>query len=83
MPNENQAPKQAETDDQIFARLVAEELKNSGMFEFDGMNCNDYSDDDAAPCEGWDGVDRRCQCGNRRVGWELSDCKTFISAVAY
>jgi len=31
------------------------------MYEFDGMNCDD--------CDGWDGVSRRCSCGNRRVYW--------------
>jgi hypothetical protein len=25
------------------------------------MNCDD--------CDGWDGVSRRCSCGNRRVYW--------------
>jgi hypothetical protein len=34
--------------------------------EFNGMNCNDYSD---AECDGWDGWDGRCNCGNRRVYW--------------
>ena len=37
--------------------------------EFEGMNCNDYLDDDAEECTGWDGKDRRCDCGNRRVYW--------------
>ena len=29
---------------------------------FAGQNC-------ANPCRGWDGIDRRCDCGNRRVCW--------------
>lgn len=29
-------------------------------------------------CKGWDGVSRRCDCGNRRVEWELSDDETYI-----
>lgn len=40
-------------------------LKASGEmheFEFDGPNCD-------GPCAGWDGTDRRCECGNRRVSW--------------
>ena len=40
-----------------------------GLTEFDGMNCNDYAEDDNH-CGGWDGVSRRCQCGNRRVYWD-------------
>ena len=43
-----------------------------GYVEFEGMNCNDYLDLDAEECEGWDGVDRRCECGNRRVYWDAS-----------
>jgi len=31
--------------------------------EFDGMNCDS--------CSGWDGHSRRCDCGNRRVSWEI------------
>lgn len=37
--------------------------------EFDGMNCNDYLDEDEPQCLGWDGISRRCDCGNRRVYW--------------
>ena len=52
-----------------------------GYTEFTGMNCNDYLDDDAVECEGWDGVDRRCDCGNRRVSWEAyKDDKTGYNA---
>lgn len=29
---------------------------------FNGQNCD-------GPCAGWDGESRRCECGNRRVGW--------------
>ena len=36
--------------------------------DFDGNNCNEVEED--ADCSGWDCVDRRCQCGNRRVSWE-------------
>jgi hypothetical protein len=31
--------------------------------EFDGMNCDS--------CLGWDGHSRRCDCGNRRVVWDI------------
>ena len=30
--------------------------------DFAGQNCD-------GPCRGWDGIDRRCDCGNRRVCW--------------
>jgi hypothetical protein len=35
------------------------------VIDFVGMNCDD--------CPGWNGVDRRCACGNRRVYWESYD----------
>jgi len=70
----------AETKDEIFARLVSEKLKSEdGPFEFEGWNCGDYDQD----CDGWDGLDRRCNCGNRRVTWVLSDDKTYVYAEAY
>ena len=42
-------------------------LEENGCDEFDGMNCNDYLDEDDGCCTGWDGESRRCECGNRRV----------------
>jgi len=39
-----------------------------GTIDFDGMNCADAWDE-GEDCMGWDGVDRRCDCGNRRVYW--------------
>jgi len=44
----------------------------NGPIEFNGMNCNDYLDDNETECDGWDGEDRRCNCGNRRVYWCIS-----------
>ena len=35
-----------------------------GFIDFDG--CNDPMD---LGCRGWNGIDRRCDCGNRRVSW--------------
>lgn len=35
--------------------------------EFDGQNCNDFLDDDAMECVGWQIGEKRCDCGNRRV----------------
>lgn len=58
-------------------------LGENGYAEFIGMNCNDYLGDDEVECEGWNGVDRRCDCGNRRVYWETyKDEKTGYRAVA-
>ena len=54
-----------------------------GVDEFEGMNCND---DDGTFCSGWDGVDRRCDCGNRRVSWETGQYdngKFYAYGVAY
>lgn len=41
---------------------------NDEIFEFNGHNCADITDNDY--CEGWNGISRRCLCGNRRVDWE-------------
>jgi uncharacterized protein YcfJ len=30
-------------------------------------------DDDCENCRGWNGIDRRCDCGNRRVSWVDDD----------
>jgi len=64
------------------AEAYAEE--NDGVDTFDGMNCNDYEETEV--CFGWDGFDRRCSCGNRRVYWEVqmnADGKYFANATAY
>ncbi len=63
-------------DIEIYNKLVAEKLASGFYFDFDGQNCD-------GPCVGWDGQDRRCECGNRRVSWTLSDCKTYIYAEAW
>jgi hypothetical protein len=55
-----------------------------GVEEFEGQNCEDW--DDTVVCTGWDGVDRRCDCGNRRVSWETSQYpngKFYAYGVAY
>jgi len=33
-----------------------------------------------AACRGWDGVSRRCDCGNRRVYWDTSENPPFARA---
>ncbi len=58
----------------------------NGPIEFDGMNCNDYLDDNQPECGGWDGVSRRCDCDNRRVYWCISknaDGLYYAEAEAY
>jgi len=45
--------------------------RENGPIEFDGMNCNHYKEEDEVECGGWDGEDRRCECGNRRVSWDI------------
>lgn len=44
--------------------------------DFEGNNCD-------GPCEGWDGVGRRCQCGNRRVSWAQGVGHTFEHPEVY
>ena len=46
-------------------------IKSGWVEEFEGMNCDDYSDEMGSTCGGWDGESRRCECGNRRVNWEV------------
>jgi hypothetical protein len=36
-----------------------------------------YGDDYCEDCGGWDGVSRRCECGNRRVEWVTADWHDF------
>ena len=62
-----------------------EYVKLNGPIEFDGMNCNDYLDDDQLECGGWDGESRRCECDNRRVYWqtEMINGKYTVVATAY
>lgn len=67
------------TDQEIVEKLIKEKFEHSDLyFDFEGKNCEDFG-----ACAGWDGSDRRCECGNRRVSWELSDDKTYITAVAW
>ena len=54
--------------------------------DFDGNNCSEVEDEMGTVCNGWDGVSRRCECGNRRVNWEIGgDEETgyFAYACAY
>lgn len=63
------------TDDK-FDQMVNDILKTQDWFEFDGQNCEE-------PCLGWDGHERRCECGNRRVSWVLTDDGTYVYAEAW
>lgn len=47
------------------------EAASDDFIEFEGMNCNDYLDDDADECAGWQVGERRCDCGNRRVSIDV------------
>lgn len=68
-------------DIKLFEKLVAEAKSEiNGFIDFNGQNCQDLGDND---CAGWDGESRRCECGNRRVSWELSDDKTYAYAEAW
>jgi len=65
---------------------IAAGIAAGGDDDFVGMNCNDYLDDDAMECGGWDGESRRCECGNRRVSWETGQYdsgKFYAYGVAY
>lgn len=57
-------------EDQLFQELKQKEIeaikKSGGFVSFAG-------DDNCEDCEGWDGEDSRCQCGNRRVSWAYED----------
>lgn len=52
------------------------ESLDGGFTGFDGQNCD-------GPCDGWNGVDRRCDCGNRRVYWNAGDTHSFKNPYVY
>jgi len=73
-----------DTEEQAIEAVQAQAIKDGGVDYFYGMTCNDY--DDGTFCSGWDGESRRCDCGNRRVGWiasQLSTGKWTAYAEAY
>lgn len=39
------------------------------FISFVGWNCHELDDPINHACRGWDQENRRCDCGNRRVGW--------------
>lgn len=50
-------------------KAAEEHASSVGYVDFEGNNCSDWSGDEDV-CAGWDGFDRRCECGNRRVFWD-------------
>lgn len=55
-------------------RLEAE--MGDGYIAFNG-------DDNCEDCRGWDGKDRRCECGNRRVSWSMGYESDFENMYVY
>ena len=68
----------AETAASVALRIAGEEKISETMkrapLSFNGQNCE-------GPCDGWDGESRRCQCGNRRISWEIAG--TFEHPTVY
>lgn len=58
----------AQADEIAFDLSIKDELTSDGWIEF--ADDNDCEDD----CKGWDGVESRCDCGNRRVYWTYDNC---------
>jgi hypothetical protein len=48
-----------------------EQARQAGFVEFNGWNCHDVGVEHCDACRGWDGESHRCDCGNRRVCWEV------------
>ena len=59
-------------------KIIKKRMVGAQYIDFSGNNC-EYTDNE---CAGWDGVSRRCECGNRRVDWEDDGCGGY-DAVAY
>ena len=49
-----------------FEKLIQEKISEEDEFYFNG---DEYCNDGDGDCT-WDGVSRRCDCGNRRVSWD-------------
>ena len=62
-----------------------EKQHGDDFIKFEGMNCNDYRDeDDGYYCAGYLIGSCRCNCGNRRVDIGVDgDDKTGYTAYAY
>jgi hypothetical protein len=65
-------------------KKIRKRMDNRTFIDFDGKNCDDCNSDSDPKCHGWDGISRRCDCGNRRVDWEKDEySETGYRAVAY
>jgi hypothetical protein len=50
-----------------FKELICSELEKYNWFSFEGDElCT-------TECQGWDGLNRKCDCQNQRVNWEWDD----------
>ncbi len=49
--------------------IIVKHFPWNHSMDFSGQNCHDVGYDHTDACTGWDGLDRRCDCGNRRVYW--------------
>ena len=59
-------------EDVVFDMLVARCIESGVPFEgFDDDSCDDG--------DGWDGQDNRCNCGARRVYWELAHHENTVT----
>lgn len=56
-------------------RRITRIAESGNLTEFNGQNCEE--------CDGWDGESRRCDCGNRRVGWDWYECDDFLEPLIY
>lgn len=45
-----------------YEKAKQELMQNNEYIDFNGQNCD-------GPCKGWDMIERRCECGNRRVSF--------------
>jgi hypothetical protein len=78
--NNNLGPRNLFEELDLLKKLINIKLSSGkSRFPFDGFNCGSYDRD----CDGWDGVSDRCECGNRRVRWVLSDDYNFVFGEAY
>ena len=62
-----------------FDEEIARQIANLG--EDEGISFS--GDDNCENCSGWDGSSRRCDCGNRRVGWERGYGHSFKTPSIY
>lgn len=67
----------ADTATKVALQVAAAEVITKKIDE--GMIA--FSDDNCENCGGWDGKSRRCDCGNRRVGWVIEG--TFEAPIVY